>query len=88
MSQDWVIAVSDNGWTNDKIGLVWLKNIFNKHTQNHTVGKCRFLISTAIEVILLQNLTNFAWKIQLSLYVCYFIHHIFYNLLMLVVLSH
>ena len=29
---DWTIGVSENGWTNDELGLVWLQNVFEKHT--------------------------------------------------------
>jgi hypothetical protein len=42
--KDWSIAVSENGWTDDSIGLAWLKDIFDKHTRNRTVGKYRLLI--------------------------------------------
>jgi hypothetical protein len=41
---DWTIGVSDNGWTMDALGLTWLKDTFNKHTRNRTVGKYRLLI--------------------------------------------
>jgi hypothetical protein len=41
---DWTIRVSDNGWTTDALGLTWLKDTFNKHTQNRTVRKYRLLI--------------------------------------------
>ncbi len=34
---DWVIAVSDNGWTTNELGVEWLKH-FNKHTKDYTVG--------------------------------------------------
>ncbi|KAF7568168.1 hypothetical protein PtrM4_127810 [Pyrenophora tritici-repentis] len=30
--RDWAIAVSDNGWTNNELGVEWLKH-FNAHTQ-------------------------------------------------------
>ncbi|SLM33856.1 transposase tan1-aspergillus niger [Lasallia pustulata] len=40
----WTIAVSENGWTTDKIGLVWLQTVFNKHTKARTVGQYRLLI--------------------------------------------
>ena len=43
LSGDWVIAVSENGWTTNELGLEWLKH-FNKHTQAHTVGLVRLLI--------------------------------------------
>jgi len=40
----WPIGVSDNGWTNDKLGFTWLKDVFNKHTQGRTVGTYRLLL--------------------------------------------
>lgn len=36
---NWRIGVRENGWTNDELGLTWLKEVFNKHTQDRTVGK-------------------------------------------------
>jgi hypothetical protein len=39
-----VIAVNENRWTNDQLGLFWLKEIFNKHTQSYTIGQYRLLI--------------------------------------------
>jgi hypothetical protein len=41
---DWVIGVSENGWTNDVLGLTWLKNVFEKHTVQRTRGVYRLLI--------------------------------------------
>lgn len=40
----WRIEVSDDGWSNEKLGLVWLKEIFNKHTKSHALGQHRLLI--------------------------------------------
>ena len=40
---DWVINVSENGWTNNELGLKWLKH-FDKHTKGRTVGNYRLLI--------------------------------------------
>jgi hypothetical protein len=31
---DWSIGVSDNGWTTNEIGLIWLKDVFDKHTKD------------------------------------------------------
>ena len=39
ISPQWTIAVSENGWTTDKIGLIWLKTVFNEHTKACTVGQ-------------------------------------------------
>ena len=41
---DWMIGVSENGWTTDKIGLTWLKKIFGLFTENRITGKYRLLI--------------------------------------------
>jgi hypothetical protein len=40
---DWVVAVSDNGWTTDELGLKWLEH-FNRHTISCTAGAYRLLI--------------------------------------------
>jgi DDE superfamily endonuclease len=41
---DWTIGVSANGWTDDKLGLTWLQNVFEKHTAQRTKGVYRLLI--------------------------------------------
>jgi hypothetical protein len=41
--RDWAIAVSDNGWTTNKLGVDWLKH-FIKHTEGKVVGARRLLI--------------------------------------------
>src|SRR5450432_2354198 len=41
---DWTIGVSENGWTDDKLGLVWLQSVFEKHTAYRTKGNYRLLI--------------------------------------------
>jgi hypothetical protein len=41
--RDWVIAVSDNGWTTNELGVEWLKH-FNAHTKARTIGARRLLI--------------------------------------------
>jgi hypothetical protein len=43
---DWVIVVSENGWTTNKLGLQWLKH-FNAHTKRRIVGTHRLLILDA-----------------------------------------
>jgi hypothetical protein len=37
ISRDWAIAVSDNGWTTNELGVEWLKH-FIKHTDGKVVG--------------------------------------------------
>jgi hypothetical protein len=41
--QDWVIAVSQNGWTTNKLGVAWLEH-FHQHTEARTVGAYRLLL--------------------------------------------
>jgi hypothetical protein len=41
---NWLVAVSENGWTNNEIRLYWLKHVFNKHTRTRTRGRYRLLI--------------------------------------------
>ncbi len=41
--RDWAIAVSKNGWTNNEIGVEWLKH-FIKHTEGKVVRVRRLLI--------------------------------------------
>jgi hypothetical protein len=40
---DWVIATSQNGWTNNQLGLEWLKH-FDLSTTNRSTGPYRLLI--------------------------------------------
>jgi hypothetical protein len=44
MPVDWSIGVSPNGWTNDEIGLFWLKEVFDRYTRSRTVGRYRLLV--------------------------------------------
>jgi hypothetical protein len=43
LPQDWVIGVSENGWTTNKLGLEWLKH-FDAHSKGRTVGTHRLHI--------------------------------------------
>jgi hypothetical protein len=42
LPSNWTIELSENGWTNNKLGLQWLKEVFEKYTVSRTVGKYRF----------------------------------------------
>ena len=44
LPRDWTIAVSDNGWTTDQLGLQWLKSVFEPYTVARTKGSYRLLI--------------------------------------------
>jgi hypothetical protein len=41
--RDWVLAVSENGWITNELGLKWLEH-FNRHTKERSVGGYRLLI--------------------------------------------
>ena len=41
---NWVIALSEKGWTNDQLGLLWLKTVFEPYTAPRTKGVYRLLI--------------------------------------------
>jgi hypothetical protein len=41
--RDWVLGVSDNGWTTNQLGVAWLKH-FDRHTAERTAGSRRLLI--------------------------------------------
>jgi hypothetical protein len=43
LPQDWVISISENGWTTNELGFDWLKH-FDRHTKTRTVGTYRMLI--------------------------------------------
>ena len=43
LPKDWVIAVSDNGWTTNELGVKWLEH-FDRHTKERAVGAYRLLI--------------------------------------------
>lgn len=44
LPSDWVIAVSENGWTDNELGLKWLEHVFEKHTTQYTKGVYRLLV--------------------------------------------
>jgi hypothetical protein len=43
LPRDWKIAVSENGWTTNEIGLEWLRH-FEEHTSSRTKGRYRLLV--------------------------------------------
>jgi hypothetical protein len=44
MPHDWTVGLSENGWTNDELGFIWLKEVFERHTALRTIGTYRLLI--------------------------------------------
>ena len=43
LPDDWVITLSENGWTLNSIGYEWIQH-FDRHTNNRTIGTYRLLI--------------------------------------------
>ena len=41
--RDWVIAISNNGWTTNERGFKWIQH-FNKHTKHRTASAYRLLV--------------------------------------------
>jgi len=49
ISLQWMIAVSENEWTINKIDLIWLKTVFNEHMKACTVEQYWLLILNSHE---------------------------------------
>lgn len=82
-----VIGVSENGWTNDKLGEPWLKEVFEnilKCVQSAPTGFWS-LVMAAMQLLLL---TISVQRIILYLFLYLHIHHIFFSCLMFLVLGH
>ena len=43
LPSEWVVTLSDNGWTTNEIGLDWVKH-FDKHSRSRTKGTYRLLV--------------------------------------------
>jgi hypothetical protein len=43
LPDDWVITLSENGWTSNSIGYEWIQH-FDRHTSTRTIGTYRLLI--------------------------------------------
>jgi hypothetical protein len=41
---DWLIGLSDNGWTDNELGLSWLEKVFEKHIATCTLGRYQLLV--------------------------------------------
>jgi hypothetical protein len=44
LQKGWVITVSENGWTDNELGLKWLQEVFQPYTAPRTKGVYRLLI--------------------------------------------
>lgn len=44
LPDDWVIAHSETGWSNDRLGYIWLTEVFDPCTKQNTKGVNRLLI--------------------------------------------
>ncbi len=65
---DWKLSVSENGWTNNALGLEWLKH-FDEHTKTRQVGSYRLLILDGHESHLNQDFKDYC-LIQKILTLC------------------
>jgi hypothetical protein len=54
----WKLSVSENGWTNNTLGLEWLKH-FDRHTKSGQVGAYRLLILDGHESHLNQEFKDY-----------------------------
>ena len=52
LSYNWSIDISQNDWTNNEIGLIWLKTVFNKYIKNQTVDQYRLLILDSCYILI------------------------------------
>jgi hypothetical protein len=64
MSRDWKLSVSENGWTNNALGHVWLKH-FDAHTKARQVGGYRLLILDSHESHLNQDFKDYCLKYKI-----------------------
>ncbi|KAI1514551.1 DDE superfamily endonuclease [Pyrenophora tritici-repentis] len=55
---DWKLSVSKNSWTNNQLGLEWLKH-FDEHTKSRQVGSYRLLILDGHESHLNQDFKDY-----------------------------
>jgi hypothetical protein len=56
--RNWKLSVSENGWTNNALGLEWLKH-FDAHTKPRKVGRYRLLILDGHESHLNQDFKDY-----------------------------
>jgi hypothetical protein len=59
--RNWKLLVSENGWTNNALGLEWLKH-FDAHTKTRRVGVYRLLILDGHESHLNQDFKDYCLK--------------------------
>jgi len=59
--RNWKLSVSENGWTNNALGLEWLKH-FDAHTKARQVGVYRLLIMDGHESHLNQDFKDYCLK--------------------------
>lgn len=58
---NWVLSVSENGWTNNTLGLEWLKH-FDAHTKARQVGGYRLLILDGHESHTSQDFKDYCFE--------------------------
>jgi hypothetical protein len=80
---NWKIALSDTGWTNDELGLYWIKEVFNPNTCNRAVGYYRLLILDSHGSHNIPEFDQYCKRTTLFFFVYLHIYRIYYNLLIL-----
>lgn len=88
LPHDWWISTSQNGWTTDEIGLLWLKNVFEPFSKCYMTGVKHLLILDGHSNHLTAEFNDFCKK-NTIIYLCMSAQlHIFFNHLMWVFLAH
>jgi hypothetical protein len=85
--REWATAVSDNGWTNNKLGIEWLKH-FDLHTKTRTVGAHRLLVLDGHKNHNSLEFQSCARGTRSLRSVCRLTHLIYFSLLMLAASRH
>jgi len=67
---DWVIGLSENGWTDKVLSYKWLTEVFDKHTRNRIVGKYRLLILDGHSTHFTPEFDDFCRK-NMIIWLCY-----------------
>ena len=58
LPRDWLLGVSDNGWTTNDHGMDWLRH-FDAYTESRTVGGYRLLILDGYKSYQLEKFRNY-----------------------------
>jgi hypothetical protein len=68
--RDWVIGLSENGWTDNELGYKWLTEVFDRHTRTRTVGRYRLLLLDGHKSHFTPEFSNFC-EANSIIWLCY-----------------